>query len=461
MAIVLGALPAITLGADAVRAFNGTSDQIRVKTTSTTDVTGDVTIVALIRPGSVTEEDTLVALHDAAGTGSGYGLFIDPQNRLDLWNGQSDAYSNGSFLVDNQWQLVVATKGGLVPRFHAYCLTCAVPKWKHVNSSSQMSNGSSATAGGETRFGSWQKSIYYDGSLASSAISPRALSDEEVESLLNGYSRWLELQPAGMWIFNQVHLSHAVLDETGGEADELLEPSYRTAVVANASPISGDPEKTIFDGAFRTTSESQWLAETHWFEVQEVGSSASFSLASGTPPAGESHYGHFELKAGDERAELRTGLRLYEEDDVYVRFLARLSSGFPAEEGPGVWGQLIWQLHQVGSGSPPIALHVNGTSPGTFVLRDQTGNLWWQGPQVDSQWHEFLVRVNHSNDKEVGFVEAWMDGVQQKLANGNTRFHKRTMFDEFNYPKAGYYRDPDMLGSGAVDIAGYRIYRAS
>jgi hypothetical protein len=434
--------------ADPVRNFDGVDDQVQVRATAATNVTGAVTMVALVRPDVIGERD-LLSLHNSAGAGTGYDLSLAPSGAVMMLNGTAWRTSSTGLVAASQWALVAVTKasGTATPRFHVYRYDLA--SWTHENAGSTLGNGGSA-AGGTVRLGAWEDGYEYDGRYAAAALYPTALSDMAIETLDDSYANWLTASPAGMWIFNQVHVSHPVLDETGGGADEVDAPS--PSVVANASPISGDPDTTIFRGDFSTGDLSQW------WEDQEVGATASVSVGSSSPspPAGETHYGRYSLQAGDERAEVYHGMELAEGEDVYVRFLARLSAGFPAETG--VWGQLIWQLHQEGGGSPPVAMYIDG-NPAVISLTSDVATYWEGGAIDEEEWHEYIIRVKHSDNDAIGFVELWVDDVKQTLVNSQDRMYGETLVDAFNYPKSGYYRDDDMVGSGEVQIAGYRIAR--
>jgi DNA-binding beta-propeller fold protein YncE len=453
--MLLGMLSPRAQAADPVRSFDGSNDQLRVRVTPASNIIGAVTVAALIRPDSVTEEDELVGLHTAGGSASGYGFLIGTGNVLGLSNGVEAGYSQSSPLVDNEWQLVVVTKasGAAVPRFHVYRF--GTQSWTHKDGTKAVANASSVSAG-TVRFATRQNSAYYDGDLAAAALYAYRLSDAEVERLAYDYYEWLGLEPGSAWIFNQADLTHPVLDETERGANELVDDTVDTEVITGQSPLSADPDDAIFLGNFSSGDLSPW------WEEQEEGPGAMATIASGSLPPGERFYGHFALSGGDIRAEVASGCRLYEGSDVYVRFLARLGNEFPAEESESVWGSLIWQLHQHGSvESPPIALHVNGAEPGYFALREGSGKLWWHGPEIDEGvWHEFIIRVNHSQNSTVGFAELWFDGQQQTMTNGELRYYGKTLLDEYNYPKAGYYRDDDTTDSGEVDIAGYRISRS-
>jgi hypothetical protein len=435
-------------GADPVRNFDGVDDQVRVRATAATNVTGAVTMVALVRPDVIGERD-LISLHSSGGAGTGYDLALAPSGAITLYNGSSSRTSATGLVAASQWALIAVTKasGTATPRFHVYRYDLS--SWTHANASGTLGNGGSVS-GGTIRMGAWEDGYEFDGRYAAAALYPTALSDMAVETLDDSYANWLTAAPAGMWILNQVHVTHPVLDETGGGADEF--DATPPSVVANASPISGDPDTTIFRGDFSTGDLSQW------WEDQEVGATASVSVAnsSPSPPVGETHFGRYSLQGGDERAEVYHGMQLAEGEDVYVRFLARFEAGFPAETG--VWGQLIWQLHQQGGGSPPVALYVGG-NPAELALESDVG-FYWQGPEVEEEeWQEYVIRVKHSDNDLIGFVELWVDDVKQTLVNSQDRMYGETLVDAYNYPKSGYYRDDAMVGSGEVQIAGYRIAR--
>jgi hypothetical protein len=413
-----------------------------------------MTMVVLMKPDSYTAQD-IMSLHTSGGKGTGYELYQDGGKHLAL--GVDPASTFGSDPINlSEWQLFAVSKaaGTATPRFHNYGYSSAT--WDHRNGSGTIGNGASVS-GGTVRFGAWENSFYAEGEYAAAALFSRSLSDAEVEALAGSYEKWLKLDPAGMWIFNQRDLTKPVLDETGGGADEYIWGGNGTEVHQNLPMPTGDPDETIFRGDLIRNNYEEWV------ELQKVGATSAFSIGNSSPPPGESYYARSELKKGDERAELRSALNLFEGEDVYVRFWARLQSGFPLEEAPPVWGQLIWQDHESGIGTPQVALHVtgNGAGNGKFALRDHKDELWWQGPSIDTgKWHEFIIRVNHSQDSGEGFVEAWMDGVHQTMASGSKRKYGATMDDEYNYLKTGYYRDYRMNGTGSVDIAGFRVSRS-
>lgn len=429
--------------------YIGKSDQIRLPVNAANNITGAITMVALVNPEG-TGEHYYITLLNEAGSPTGYKFFENNEGHLKLSNGFGGD-EDPQPVPDSGWQLVAVTKGAgeVKPRFHIYSYTSK--KWTHRNAAEEVPNGGNVS-GGKIRLGGLGEEEY-----AAAALYSRALSDGEVEGLLPDFADWLEREPTGMWILNQPDVTKPVLDETGGGADEILEETFGTEVHQASAPPSDDPDGTIFRGDLQRGMNHEWEEE------QLTGATAALSIKELSPPLSpEKYFGRFSLSSGDSRSELASGLHLFEGEDVYIRFLVRLSKEFPVEESVSVWGERIWALHQDEvEGSPPLGLHIRDSGAGQYALEDSEGTAWWLGPEIDAEtWHEFVVRVNHSQKSEVGFAEVWMDGVQQKMSNGLNRRYGATMLDEYNYPKTGYYRDDEIAGTGVVDIAGYRIAKS-
>jgi hypothetical protein len=68
-----------------------------------------------------------------------------------------------------------------------------------------------------------------------------------------------------------------------------------------------------------------------------------------------------------------------------------------------------------------------------------------------------VIHVRHSQSGSVGFVELWVDGLRQTMANGASRVYHRTLFDAFNSPKLGYDRDPAHTAQGVVYGDGFVV----
>jgi hypothetical protein len=422
--------------------------QVEVRAGAAANLTGAVTAVALIRPEALGVGDVL-ALHAENGDAVGYRVALDAEGQLVVSDGRSARRAPRDLTADTEWALVAVGKSpGRAPaHFHLYGFDGE--GWRHARSRGSLGDGA-AVPGGTVRLAAGADRSA--GGFAAAALFDFELTDAQLEGLVGSYEDWLGLDPVGMWILNQTDLTHPLLDETGGGADEVGAGTVEKASVGDAAPIGGDPNATIFRADFRTGDVSQW-----WDE-QEVGPGASVSVPKPvSPPPGETRYARFELTGGDERAEVYSGLRLYEGEDVYVRFLVRFVAPFPAETAD-VWGQLAWQLHQRGEGSPPVALYITGARR-RLSLGGRDGD-WWLGPPIEEgKWYELVVRVRHSQDPKRGFVEVWLDGKPQLLPGSRYRRHGATLLDEYNYPKSGYYRDTGMMSQAAIEVAGYRIVR--
>jgi hypothetical protein len=446
----VGALLAIAVSASAalaipVRGF-GTSDHVKVRVNPENNITGAITMVALVR-STGTESQYYISLLNSEGVPAGYKFVQTTGHKLELTNSEGSAIDSVA-LTQSEWQLIAVTKpaGKEKPRFHVYGYS--TKKWAHRTASGSMPNGASVSEG-RIRFGG-NGSMEY----AAAALYPRALSDKELESMTSSYSEWLGHEPSGMWIFNQPDLTKPLLDETGGGANEVFAfgETFGTEVASSSTPPNEDPNGTVFRGDFYRGKNLEWS------EIQKVGSTASFSINELSPPLpSEDHFTRSTLSYGDERAEAAAGLHMFAGEDDYYQFYARLGKSFPVEAAKF---SLIWQLHQSGiESSPPLAMYIrpNG-GKGRYSLEDTKSTVWWEGPEIDAEtWHKFVIRVNGSTSSKTGFAEVWMDGVQQKMANGLNRYNGATMLDEYNYPKMGYYRDNEIKGTGTVDIAGYRI----
>jgi hypothetical protein len=82
-------------------------------------------------------------------------------------------------------------------------------------------------------------------------------------------------------------------------------------------------------------------------------------------------------------------------------------------------------------------------------------NIAWNGPEMsallDDEWHDMVMHVYFSLDSTVGYLECWLDAVQQTMSNGQTRIHFPTICtaeDTYIYPKMGVYGMDEGIGAG-------------
>jgi outer membrane biosynthesis protein TonB len=213
-------------------------------------------------------------------------------------------------------------------------------------------------------------------------------------------------------------------------------------------PVPPPPQpagKVLFKATFDATS-----GFAGWY-VQSLPGRASTSTAD---PFEGSKAARFEVRPGDvepdtgsQRSEL-SGPTFDEGQDLYIRDAIQIPSG-STYEGP--W-QIIQQLHEEDwSGSPGMAVFLD-SEPALKVGAGDGSPTFWTSPQLEKdRWYELIYRVNLSQDPSVGFVEVWLDGVQQTLANGQTRQYGQTIQASQTYLKVGIYRSKSSTGTSIVE----------
>jgi hypothetical protein len=230
----------------------------------------------------------------------------------------------------------------------------------------------------------------------------------------------------------------------------------RTAAVAPAVPVKEGVASTstvatpaakspdlLFDGNFDSGFGS-------WY-VQSLSSRATlFSSGAfeGSQAARfEVQQGDVEPDTGSQRSEV-SGPTFDEGEDLYIRDAIRVPSGNTFN----VPWQIIQQLHEEDwSGSPGMAVMLDNKH--SLKLGSGDGSrTFWQGPSLQpDRWYDLVYRVNLSQDPGTGFVEVWLNGAQQTLANGQTRIYGETIQAAQTYLKAGIYRSKSSTGTSIVE----------
>ncbi|MEM6820351.1 MAG: heparin lyase I family protein [Verrucomicrobiota bacterium] len=119
---------------------------------------------------------------------------------------------------------------------------------------------------------------------------------------------------------------------------------------------------------------------------------------------------------------------------------------------------IINQWRSGGFNTPPLKLKLDDGkirlsrySKHGFDAGDGSTNPWLTDgvPFQPATWYEFVVRINCSNNPNVGFVEFWINGEQQTFLNGTTRHYYMTMDVPGNTLKfkTGIYRHPNLTGT--------------
>ncbi len=141
------------------------------------------------------------------------------------------------------------------------------------------------------------------------------------------------------------------------------------------------------------------------------------------------------------RAQLNKNNLFCSGDDRYVGF----SLFFPADRFPATLGQNWMILNSFGFG-PPYGDAVESTSLSLWEDRIRfrhNSQTIWERPYVRGRWVDFVVHIKFSTDPGVGFMELWVDGQKQTLANGQTIRYYQTY-------------DPDLTACGNMQPTQYR-----
>jgi outer membrane biosynthesis protein TonB len=198
---------------------------------------------------------------------------------------------------------------------------------------------------------------------------------------------------------------------------------------------------------FKSTFDSGFAG---WY-VQSLAGRASISSLQ---PFEGSGAARFEVQAGDvepdtgaERSEV-SGPTFKEGEGLYFRDAIRVPSGNTFSTP---W-QIVQQLHEENwNGSPGVAVFLDSEPALQIGAGDRSPTYWTSSKLEEDRWYELIYRVKLSQDSSTGFIEVWLDGVQQSLLNGQTRMYGQTMQTGETYLKAGIYRSETSTGTSIVE----------
>ena len=103
----------------------------------------------------------------------------------------------------------------------------------------------------------------------------------------------------------------------------------------------------------------------------------------------------------------------------------------------------VFQLGYTGNTKPPSIfglvrggrLSLESLSGGSS---SQWSSKWTSASSVKGVWHDIVFRVFFHRDPAQGWVELWLDGVQQTMANGQRRIYYSTIHPNESATAAGH-----------------------
>ncbi|HEU4904917.1 MAG TPA: heparin lyase I family protein [Solirubrobacterales bacterium] len=209
------------------------------------------------------------------------------------------------------------------------------------------------------------------------------------------------------------------------------------------SPPTAPDGELLFAASFDSDGFDGWY-------VQSLPGRASIAsdLAEGVTAARfEVRSGDVEPDTGSQRSEL-SGPTFDEGQDLYIRNVLRI----PGSNAYATPWQIVEQLHEENwSGSPGIAVFLESEPSLRIGAGDGSPVYWRSGALQSDRWYDLTYRVRLSQDAAAGFVEVWLDGVQQTLADGRPRAYGQTIQAAQTYLKAGIYRSKSSTGTSIVE----------
>lgn len=220
-------------------------------------------------------------------------------------------------------------------------------------------------------------------------------------------------------------------------------PQSEPTPAPTPEPAPAPSETVFFRGDFDAGFKS-------WY-VQSLSSRATL-FSSGAFEGGQA--ARFEVRAGDvepdtgsQRSEV-SGPTFKEGQDLYIRDAIRV----PATNTYSAPWQIIQQLHEEDwGGSPGMAVFLDNSRALKIGAGDGSPTFWQSAPLQSNRWYDLVYRVKLSRDVKAGFVEVWLDGAPQNLANGQARIYGQTIQATEAYIKAGIYRSKSSSGTSVVE----------
>lgn len=207
----------------AVRNFTNNNSELRVPIIAGSNLTGDFTLAALVKPNTHADWQAIMAGHTAAPAyqwefgadpGDRQVMYVTSGNQL-----RQDSGSGITISTTTIWYIVAFTRlGATSATFHVKPFGSA---WTHTDAGGALT-AAATTSGGYISFGEAQDVDDLNMRLAVAGVWNSALTNVQVEALSTNLKTadWTghAVAAVGVWDFNQANAADDVPDLTGNHA---------------------------------------------------------------------------------------------------------------------------------------------------------------------------------------------------------------------------------------------------
>ncbi len=135
---------------------------------------------------------------------------------------------------------------------------------------------------------------------------------------------------------------------------------------------------------------------------------------------------------------------------VWVGWRAKLEIANPGQEWRNIFQEKSYGNFQE---NVPFCLRVDAN---TMRLLDPGGKAFWTHPQILNRWFTILMKIVYGTG-QAGTIELWIDGEQQRFADGSTVAHLGTWGGGTQNMHWGVYRTARVSGTDAHYIGHLRV----
>lgn len=206
------------------RTFNGSTDHIDCAAGGIVALKPGTLAMILRKTGAPGTYQVPVDLGGTAASDPDHSyiaLGVGGGDTVDFWDGANDNFTPTIRISTTEgWCLLVVSKaaGANLPRFHKY--SYATNSWTHENGTTTARDATTPTG---INFGCERDGGVdgnFQGDLACVGLWNVVLTDAQVEALAFTLEPWFQVNPVGLWLFDQDKTTQKVVDLSGNGANE-------------------------------------------------------------------------------------------------------------------------------------------------------------------------------------------------------------------------------------------------